>query len=111
MLVTKISKTPSSPLRVLGATIVILATVLSAALLTSFLLNPWLFLEPWRFPPGHPGHLLGAGFAATLVVSGVGSLFMLAVTKRLWWILGLLIVGISVATLVLFGMAMGPGLH
>lgn len=95
--------------RFVGA-IVILATLSAAALMTLFLLKPWLFANPMLLPRGHLGIYSGAALVTSLVVSGVGSLCMFALTKKLWWIFGLLIVGLSAGYLTLLGMST-PGLH
>ncbi|MBL0162326.1 MAG: hypothetical protein IPP82_01405 [Xanthomonadales bacterium] len=94
--------------RICGA-IVVLATLSSAALMILYLLKPWLFLQPWMFPPGHPGLYLRWALAASFLVSGVGSLCMLAITKKLWWFFGVLVVGLSAGLLTIIGMGFQPG--
>lgn len=96
--------------RVAG-TIVVLATLSTVVLTTLFFLKPWMFLQPWMFPPGHPGAFLGTGLFGSLIVSGVGALLMLAVTRRWLWIFGLMTVAATVALFLLLGATMGPLMH
>ena len=102
---------PTSFVIQIGGTIVALATISTLVLMLLFLTKPWLFRQPWIFPPGHSGRLLGAGLLGSLVVSGIGSLWMFLATRKPWWVAGLLIVAASVTLLILIGAAMGPGMH
>lgn len=107
----KIQYNPWASLVRFAGAIVILATLSAAALMTLFFLKPWLFLSPMLLPRGDIAVHSGAALVTSLVISGVGSLCMLALTKKLWWLLSFLVSGLSAGFLTLIGMAMGPGLH
>ncbi|MFC5491382.1 hypothetical protein [Dokdonella soli] len=77
-------KALSTPLRVVGG-IVILAAVTLAVLVTMQVFAPRL-----AFHSGRVEDLLVLAILTSSLVSGIGGLWMLSVTKNPWWILALL---------------------
>jgi len=95
----------SSGLRIAGA-IVILATAIVIAVGLLGLLAPGL-LTYSRHAEGWVIRIL----VTSLIVCGVGGLFMAAQTKNPLWLLSLLLTGGMVALWLLIAGAMGPLMH
>jgi hypothetical protein len=89
-----------------GGGVVLAATVLMVVLLAL------LIYIPWAFNPRHAGGLLAPGLIGSMLVSGIGGFWMLAVTKRPWWGLIPLITIASLMVLWVFARAMAiAGMH
>jgi len=95
----------SQLLRIVGA-IVILATAIVIVVAVLWLLAPGL-LTYSRHAEGWVIRIV----VASLGVCGVGGLFMAAETRRLLWLLPILLTGGMVALWLLIAGAMGPLMH
>ncbi|MEO6690274.1 MAG: hypothetical protein ABIS07_11535 [Dokdonella sp.] len=95
----------STAARVVGS-VVLVATVLMVVLLAL------LIYIPWAFNPRHAGGLLAPGLIGSMLVSGVGGFWMLAVTKRPCWGVIPLITVASLVVLWVFARTMAiAGMH
>lgn len=55
---------------------------------------------------------MGPGLLGSMIVSGIGGFWMLAVTKRPWWIVPPVIISASTVLLLIYAKAMGvAGMH
>lgn len=93
-------KNVMTPFRFVGG-VVIFGTMLVIVLMTLFLFSPGMFHS--QSAEGWFVRIL----LASLVVSGVGGLWMFGETQNPWWVLPLLVVGGAVAMWLLFANAIG----